>query len=153
MHSILAGSVRANSRLAKSHGLKPQCRCGAEHEDVAHVFRDCPDHQHIRTTYQELLSNEARHDIETKDAAKTLPDNEIFQLCGIVPESSQLIQWQDHTQEDEGDAAEVPQLSELPEASRHDELWHGEWLRIFTGGGVSDPDDCRLSLGGCGVFF
>ena len=99
------------------------------------------------------MIKEARHDIETKDAATTLLNSEIFKMCGIVPGSSQLIQWHDHKQEDEGDAAEVPQLTELPQLSRQDELWHEDWLRIFTDGGVSDPDDCRLSLGGCGVYF
>ena len=39
LHNILAGSVRANSRLTKSHGVKPLCRCGAGHKDIAHVFQ------------------------------------------------------------------------------------------------------------------
>ena len=48
LHSIVAGSIRPNARLARSHGVKPRCRCGAEKEDVQHVFNTCPDHEHIR---------------------------------------------------------------------------------------------------------
>ena len=57
LHSILAGSIRTNSRLARSHGLKPQCRCGAEREDVQHVFDDCPDHNHIRNSTKSHWEN------------------------------------------------------------------------------------------------
>ena len=47
LHSIMAGSIRPNARLAKSHNLMPKCRCGAEKEDVQHVFNNCPDQTQI----------------------------------------------------------------------------------------------------------
>ena len=47
LNSIMIGTIRPNARLAKSHVLKPKCRCGAEKEDVQHVFNDCPDHLQI----------------------------------------------------------------------------------------------------------
>lgn len=55
LHSIMAGSIRPNARPAKSHGHKPKCRCGAEKEDVKHVFNSCPDHAHIRENTKSLF--------------------------------------------------------------------------------------------------
>ena len=76
-------------------------------KQIAHVFQHCPDHEHIRTRYTQLIRKEVGHDIETKDAAKELFQSDIFQLCGIMPECRQLIQWQDQNQEDEGEVGQA----------------------------------------------
>ena len=36
LESILAGSIRGNERLSKSHKIAAACRCGAPKEDTAH---------------------------------------------------------------------------------------------------------------------
>lgn len=48
LQSIMAGSIRPNTRLTKPHGLTPKCRCGADKEDSQHVFIECKDHSQIR---------------------------------------------------------------------------------------------------------
>ena len=62
LHSIMAGSIRPNARLARSHGHKPKCRCGAAKEDIQHVFNWCTDHDKIREEYEELIQRVARQD-------------------------------------------------------------------------------------------
>ena len=50
--------------------------------------------------------------------------------------------------DDEKDAASIPPLEELEEEKRKGEWWSEGWLRIFTDGGIADPDDARLATGG-----
>ena len=64
-----------------------------------------------------------------------------------------LVAWQDQKADDEGDAADIPELGNFTAQERHDELWEGGYLRVFTDGGVADPEDTRIALGGCGLFF
>lgn len=66
LHNIMAGSIRPNARLARSHGFKPRCRHGAEKEDVQHVFGHCPDHAHIKDKYDNLIQKVARQHGETQ---------------------------------------------------------------------------------------
>lgn len=136
-HSIMAGCIRPNARLAKSHGLTPKCRCGAEKEDVQHGVGCCPDHAHIRGKYESLIEQVARQDGETQEQLLTILQSQTFKKCGIITESEQLIQWQDLKDDGENDAAEIPPLTELTTANRSDELWSEEWLRTFTDGGVA----------------
>lgn len=153
LHSILVGSVRPNARLAKSHGIKPHCRCGAEKEDVQHLFGNCPDHAHIRQKYGQLIQQVAWQDGETKDQILPIWESQTFLNCGIIQESEQLIRWHDLKDDKECDAAEVPPLAQLTAQGREDELCFEDWLRIFTDGGVADPDDYRIALGGRGIYF
>ena len=120
--------------MSKPRELSPKCRCGAEADYIAHVFQQCPHHAHIRTKYDEMIRREVASDGETRHQARQLVDSEIFQVSGIVPESSQLLQWHDDKEEGEGEVGEVAQLDELPAAGREDELWQDGWLRIFTDG-------------------
>ena len=64
-----------------------------------------------------------------------------------------MVRWQDGKDDDENDAAIIPPLKVLEKEERKDEWWSEGWLRIFTDGGVADPDDTRIATGGCGIFF
>ena len=66
LQSILAGPIRPNARLPKSHGLTPKCRCGADKEDSQHVFNECKDHAQIRDKYDILIQKVARQDGKTR---------------------------------------------------------------------------------------
>ena len=152
LHSIIAGSIRPNARLARSHGFKPMCRCGAEKEDIQHVFNSCTDHSQIRDKYEALIQKAARQDGETQEQMLIVLQSKTFKNCGIAPECEKL-NWQDAEDDKESDAADIPPLEELPPSKRLGEWWSGEWLRIFPDGGVADPDDHRIATGGCGVFL
>lgn len=92
-------------------------------------------------------------DGETQEQMLKVLQCQTFKNCGITTESDKLLQRQDAKDENENDAAEIPPLTELAEAMRQGEWWSGQWLRIFTGGGVADPDDDRIATGGCGIDF
>ena len=64
-----------------------------------------------------------------------------------------MVRWQDSKNDDEKDAANIPPLEEIDEEKRHGEWWSEGWLRIFTDGGVADPEDTRIATGGCGIYF
>ena len=113
LHSIMAGSIRPNGRVARSHGLTPNCRCGAEKEDVGHVFGHCQDHQVIRQKYQKLIEQEVNRDAETKAQLRPILLNQTFANCGIVPDCHKLIEWHDSKDDDEVDVAEVTELEQL----------------------------------------
>ena len=66
LQSILAGSVRPNSRLARSRGLPQSCRCGCHKEDIQHVFQECDGHRAIRDRYDGLINVELNRDVETR---------------------------------------------------------------------------------------
>ena len=153
LHSIMAGSIRPNARITHSHGLKPSCRCGAEKEDVQHVFNHCPDHNHIREKYDEAIQKVARQDGETQEQILKVLQNQALQNCGIMPECEKLVRWQDARNDDEQDAARIPPLETLEEERRQGEWWSEGWLRIFTDGGVANPEDTRIATGGCGIYF
>ena len=93
LHSIIAGSIRPNARLAKSHEKKPRCRCGAVKEDIQHVFNECADHAKIREEYEEAIQKMARQDGETQEQMLKLLQSKTFQACGITPECRKLIAW------------------------------------------------------------
>lgn len=118
LHSIIAGSIRPNARLSKSHGLKPACRCGAEREDVQHVFNSCPDHEHIRNKYDDLIQRVARQDGETQDQLLNVLQHQTFQHCGIAPECEKLVKWQDAKDDDEKNAARIPPLETIEEEEK-----------------------------------
>ena len=71
----------------------------------------------------------------------------------MVQECDELNRWNDAKDEDERVVAEARQLEELQLHERVGEMWQDDWLRIFTDGGVQDPEDARLSIGECGIFF
>ena len=79
-------------------------------------------------------------------SCKTIP-------CGITAECEELVKWQDAKDDNESDVAAIAPLSELAEEARKGEWWSGEWLRIFTDGGVADPDDSRIATGWYGILF
>ena len=83
----------------------------------------------------------------TRPELKQIMQHRAFRNCGLVPESTELTTINDARTDDEGDAAEVPPLEELYDEQRQNELWQEGWLRVFTDGGVNDPDDNRLSIG------
>ena len=89
----------------------------------------------------------------TRPELLKMMQNGAFRNCGLVPESAELTAINDAKVDDEGDAAEVPQLETLSGEQRQNEIWQEGWLRIFTDGGVSNPDDNRVSIGGCGIAF
>ena len=91
LQSIMAGSIRPNARLAKSHGLTPKCRCGADKEDSQHVFNECKDHAQIRDKYDKLIQKVARQDGETQEHMLKVLESKTFQNCGITPECEKLI--------------------------------------------------------------
>ena len=153
LHSILAGSIRPNARMAKSHSFKPMCRCGAEKEDVQHVFNDCENHSHIREEYDTHIQKVARQDESTQESILGVLKSNTFRNCGIVPECELLQKWQDAKKDEEKDAASIRPLEELEHSKRKDEWWSDDWIRIFTDGGVADPGDHRIATGGCGIYF
>ena len=83
LHSIMAGPIRPNARLAKSHGYMPKCRCGAEKEDVQHVFNIRPDHAHIRDKYEDLIQKVARQDGDTQEQLLTVLQSPTFKKCAL----------------------------------------------------------------------
>ena len=92
VEGIIAGSVRPNSRLAKSHKMSAKCRCGKDREDLDHVFDECEDHRDIRAKYQQRIDKEVERDAETRQELKDLLSNPVFRTCGIAPESPELLQ-------------------------------------------------------------
>ena len=44
-------------------------------------------------------------------------------------------------------------METLQPNQREGEWWSEDWLRIFTDGGVANPEDQRIATGGCGIFF
>ena len=122
LHSIMAGSIRPNARSAHSHGVKPCCRCGADKEDVQHVFNQCPDHNQIRQKYDDAIQKVARQDGETQTQMLELLQNQALQNCGIMPECEKLTKWQDARNDDEQDAPEVTPLETLDDQLGFDPL-------------------------------
>ena len=118
MHSIIAGSIRPNARLARSHGHKPKCRCGAAKEDIQHVFNCCIDHEKMREKYDELIQKVARQGGETQEQMLKVMQSKTFQTCGITPECDKLIRWQDAKRDNEKDAADIPPVEELLPSQR-----------------------------------
>ena len=111
LHSILAESIRPNARLAHSHELSPACRCGCVREDVQHVFEACEDHRSIRQTYDNAMCQETSRDAETRQQLQQLVASPTFQTCGFLPARPEMVAWHDQKAEDEGDAAQIPELS------------------------------------------
>ena len=111
--SILAGSIRPNARLSHSHLLSAACRCGHQREDVQHVFKTCQDHVAIRDKYDRAISQEISRDVETRHQLQKLTNSPTFDTCGIMPAMPELVAWQDLKQEDEDDAAEIPELTSI----------------------------------------
>ena len=70
-----------------------------------------------------------------------------------MAECEKLAQWQDAKDDDEKDAAIIPPLAALEKEERKGEWWSEGWLRIFTDGGVADPEDTIMATGGCGIYF
>ena len=60
-------------------------------------------------------------------------------------EDIELIRLYDEIDDKEKPTPEVPMLSTLNEEERQDEWWEDGWLRIFTDGSASRPDDWRLA--------
>ena len=118
----MAGSIRPNARLARSHGFKPKCRCGAEKEDIQHVFNNCTDHSQIRDKYDALTHKVARQDGKTQEQLLNVMQSKTFKTCGIAPECEKLIQWQDAKDDNESDAAAIPPLEQSPPGKRM-----GDW--------------------------
>ena len=139
--------------IARSHDHKPRCRCGAVKEDIQHVFNSCKDHDKIREDYEEAIQKVARQDGETQEQMLKVLESKTFQNCGIAPECEKLIRWQDAKKDEEKDARALPPLEVIAADQRSGEWWSEDWLRIFTDGGVDNPDDQRIAAGGCGIYF
>lgn len=68
-------------------------------------------------------------------------------------EDIELIRMYDEIVDKEYPTPEVSGLSTLRKEDREDEWLEDGWLRIFTGGSVTKPDDWWLARGGSGIDF
>ena len=70
-----------------------------------------------------------------------------------MPECENAIEINGGKSEAKIDSTCIAPLTILTPEQRQNELWQDGRLRIFTDGGVNDPDDLRLSTGECGIFL
>lgn len=65
-----------------------------------------------------------------------------------MPANDELTVWQDQKDEDEGDAADIAPLESIDSQQRQGANWEEGFVRVASDGGVADPDDYRIALGG-----
>ena len=143
LRGFLSGSYRTRDRLfAAGLAESPVCQfCNTENETMDHFMWRCPAWNHVRLAA----------DIPGTATRESWPA--CTKNCGIVLESSELLQWVDQGPDEVARLCDNPELPQDVCEGLGESTFCDEHVVVWTDGASRNNQDSRMRRAGCGVFF